>query len=148
MIKLTQKAWLKSYIDMNTKLRQEAKHKFEKDIFKLINNAVFGKAKKNVRKHRNIKLVTTERRRNYLVSEPNFHTTKFFTENLLAIEMRKIQIIMNKPNSLGLSVLDLSKTAMYEFWYDYVKPKYGENAKLCYMDTDSFIVHVKIDYVY
>ena len=83
-----------------------------------------------MRNHRNIKLVTTERRRNYLVSEPNYHTTKFFTENLLAIEMRKTQILMNKPVYLGLSILDLSKTVMYEFWYDYVKPKYGENAKL------------------
>ena len=102
----------------------------------------------NVRKHRNIKLVTTERRRNYSVLEPNFHTTKFFAENVLAIEMRNIQIIMNKPVYLGLSMLDLSKTIMYEFWYDYVKPKYGENAKLCYMDTDSFIVHVKTDDIY
>ena len=113
-----------------------------------MNNAVFGKAIKNVRKHRHFKLVTTERRRNYLVSEPNYHTTKFFTENLLAIEMRKTQILMNKPVYLGLSILDLSKTVIYEFWYDYVKPKYGENAKLCYMDKGSFIVHVKPDDIY
>ena len=85
----------------------------------------------NVRKRRNIKLVTTERRRNYLVSEPNYHTTKFFTENLLIIEMRKTQILVNQPVYLGLSALDLSETAMNKFWYDYVKPKYGENAKLC-----------------
>ena len=133
---------------MNTELRQKAKNYFEKDFFKLMNNAVFGKTMENVRKHRDIKLVTTERRRNYLVSEPNYHTTKFFTENLLAIEMRKTQILMNKPVYLGLSILDLSKTVIYEFWYDYVKPKYGENAKLCYMDTDSFIVHVKTDDIY
>ena len=99
----------------------------------------------NVRKHRNIKLVTTNRRRNYLVSERNYHTTKFFTENLLAIEMRKTQIIMNTSVYLGLSILDLSKTVMYKFWYDYVKPKYCENAKLCYMGTDHFVVHVKTD---
>ena len=80
----------------------------------------------NVRKHRNIKLVTTESRRNYLVSEPNYHTTKFFTENLLAIEMRKTKILMNKPIYLGLLVLDLSKTVMYEFWYDNVKSQYGQ----------------------
>ena len=92
--------------------------------------------------------MTTERRRNYLVSEPNFHTTKFFTEKLLAIEMRKTQIIMNKPFYLGLSILDLSKTVMHEFWYDYVKLKYVENAELCYMDADSFIVHVKADDIY
>ena len=113
-----------------------------------MNNAVFGKTMENVRKHRNIKLVAIERRINYLVAEPNYHTTKFFTENLLAIEMRKTQILMNKPVYLVLSILDLSKTVTYEFWYESVKPKYGENAKLCYMDTDSFIVHVKTDDIY
>ena len=81
-----------------------------------MNNAVFGKTMENVRKHRDIKLVTTEKRRNYLVSERNYHTTKFSPENVLAIEMRKTQILMNKPVYLGLSILDLSKT--YEFWYD------------------------------
>ena len=140
VIKFDQKAWLKPYIDMNTKLRQNTTNNFEKDFFKLMNNAVFEKTMENLRKHRNIKLATTERRRNYLVSEPNYHTTKFFTENLLAIEMRKTKILLLKPVYLGLSILDLSKTTMYEFWYDYVKPKYGENAKLCYMDTN--IVHV------
>ena len=97
---------------MNTKLRQKAKNNFEKDFFKLINNLVFGKTMENMRKRINIKLVTTERRRNYLVSEPNYHTTKFFTENLLPIEMRKTQIAMNKPVYLGLPVLDLSKTVI------------------------------------
>ena len=81
---------------------------------------------KNLRKHRNIKLVTTERRRNYLVSEPNYYTTKFFTEYLLAIEMKKTEILMNKPVYLGLSILKLSNILMNKFWYDYVKPKYGE----------------------
>ena len=89
VIKFHQKGWLKPYIYMNTKLRQKAKNSFGKDIFKLMNNAIFGKTMENVRKHRNIKLVITEGRRNYLVSEPNYHTRKFFTENLLTIEMRK-----------------------------------------------------------
>ena len=89
VIKFNQNAWLKPYIDMNTDLRKKAKNDFEKDFFKLMNNAVFGKTMENVRKHRDIKLVTTERRRNYLVSEPNYHTTKFFTEHLLVIEMKK-----------------------------------------------------------
>ena len=128
---------------MNTKLRQKAKDNFEKYFFKFMNNVVFGKTMKNVRKHRNIKHVATERRRNYLVSEPNYHTVKIFTETLLAIEMTKSQILINKSVYLGLSTLDLNKTVIYEFWYDYVQPKYGENAKLSYMGTDSFIVHVK-----
>ena len=89
VIKFNQNAWLKSYIDMSTDLRKKTKNDFEKDFFKLMNNAVFGKTMKNVRKHRDIKLVTTEIRRNYLVSEANYHTTKFFTDNLLAIEMKK-----------------------------------------------------------
>ena len=108
-----------------------------------MNNAVFGKAMENMRNYRDIKLVTTKRRKNYLVSEPNYHTIKFFKENLSAIEMRKMQIIMHKAVYLESSILNLSKTITYEFWYDFVKPKYGENAKVCYMDTDSFIVHVK-----
>ena len=98
-----------------------------------MNNAVFGKTMENVRKHRDIKLVTTERRRNYLVSEPNYHTTKFFTENLLAIEMKKTEILMNKPVHLGLSIPELSKTLTYEFWCNYVKPKYDDKVNFWYM---------------
>ena len=112
-----------------------------------MNNAVFGKTMENVRKHRDIKFVATERR-NYLVSEPNYHATKFFTKNLLAMEMKKKEILMNKPVYLGLSILELSKISMYEFWYDYAKLKHGEKAKLCYMDTDSFIVYIKTDDIY
>ena len=115
VIKSNQKSRLKSYIDMNTKLRQEAKSNFEKDFFKLINNAVFGKTMENVRKHRGNKLVATERIINQLEPEPNYHTSKFFPENLLAIEKRKTQILMNKSVYLGLSILGLSKTVMYEF---------------------------------
>ena len=117
--------------------KKKAKINFEKDSIKLINNAVFQKILENVRKHRDIKLVTAERRRNYLlVSETNYHTTNFFTENLLAIEMRKTQIIMNKPIYLGLSILDLSKHITYEFGYDYIKPKYGDYIDIAY-DTET-----------
>ena len=130
---------------MNTDLRKKAKNVFEKKSFKLMNNAVLGKTMENVRKHRDIKLVTTERKRNYFVSEPNSHTTTFFTKKSLAIEMKKTERLTNKPVYLGLSILELSEILMCEFWYDYVKPKYGENEKVCYMDKDSFIVHVKID---
>ena len=89
MIKLYQNAWLKPYIDVNTDLRKKAKKYFEKDFIKLMNNAVFGKTIENVRKPRDIKLVTTETRRNYFVSDANYHTTTFFTENVLAIQMKK-----------------------------------------------------------
>ena len=133
---------------MNTELRQKAKNDFEKDFFKLMNNSVFGKTMKNVRKHRDIKLVTTNKKRNKLVSEPNYYTTKWFSENLTAIEMKKTKVKMNKPIYLVFSILDLSKAVMYEIWYDYIKPKYGKKAKLCYMDTDSFIIHIKTEDFY
>ena len=106
-------------------------------------NAVLRKTMENVRKHRDIKLVTTDKRRNPLVSKPNYHTTKCFSEKLLAIEMKKTKVKMNKPTYLGLSILEISKILMYEFSYDYMKPKYGDNVKLCYMDTDSLIMHIK-----
>ena len=107
-----------------------------------MNNSVFGKTMENVRKHRDIKLVTTEEKRIKLVSGRNYHTTKQFSETLLAIEMKKTKVKMNKPIYLGMSILDISKTLMYEFWYDYVKPKYKDKAKLCYMDTDSFVINI------
>ena len=134
---------LKPYIDMNTKLRKRAKNDFEKDFFKLINNSVFGKTRENARKHRDIKLVTTDEKRHKLVSEPNYDKTKCFSEHLLAISMKKkTKVKINKPVYLGMSILDISKTLMYKFWYDYIKPKYEDRAKLCYTDTDSFITHI------
>ena len=96
-----------------------------------------------MRKHRDINFVTTETRRKYLVSEPNRHTTKFFTEHLLATEMKKMQIIVNKTFYFGHSILELSKIITHEFLYHYVKPKYGEKVKLCYIDTGSFVVYIK-----
>ena len=108
-----------------------------------MNNAVFGKTMENLRNHRDVKLVTTDKRRNRLVSEPNYLTTKWFSENLLASDMKKIKVKMNKSIYLRLSILEISKMLMYEFWYDYMKPKYGDNVKLCYIDTDSFIIHIK-----
>ena len=127
---------------MNTIVRKKAKSKFEKDFFELMNNSVYRKTMENVKKHRDIKLVTTEEKRIKLVSEPNYRTTKLFSKNLLAIEMKKKKVKMNSPVYLGMSVLDISKTLMYEFWYDYVKPKCKDKAKLCYMDTDSFVINI------
>ena len=134
---------------MNINLRKKKQKMVLKKIsFKLMNNAVSLKTMENVRKHKDIKLATTEKRRNCLVSELNYHTTTFFTENLLAIEIKKTEILMNKSVCLGISILELSKIIMYKFWYDLVKPKYGEKAKLCNMDTDSFIVYIKNIYIY
>ena len=148
LIEFNQEAWLKNYIDMNTVLRKIAKNDFEKDFFKLMNNAVFGKTMENVRKHRDIKLVTTDKKRSKLVSEPNYHTMNYISEYLSIIEMKRTKVKMNKPLYLGLSILEISKLLMYEFRYDFMKPKYSDNVKLCYMDTDSFIMNIKTEDFY
>ena len=139
IIQFKQKAWLKVYIDMNTELRKNAKNEFEKNFFKLMNNSVFGKTMENVRNHRDIKLVTSEKRRKRLVSEPNYHSCKKFSDHLMAIEMKKTRVKMNKPLYLSMSILDISKMLMYNFWYDYFKPKYGGRAKLCYTDLTALL---------
>ena len=113
-----------------------------------MNNAVFGKTMENIRKHKDIKLVTTNKIRSKLVSEPNYHTINYISEDLSIIKINKIKIKMNKPIYLGFSILEISKLLMCEFRYDYMKPKYGQNVKLCYMDTDSFIMNIKIEDFY
>ena len=146
VIEFNQKASLKKYIDINIELRKKASKDFEKYFFKLMNNAVLGKTMENVRKHRDIKLVKTDCKRNKLVSEPNYHTMKLTEENLSIIEMKKVK--MNKPIYLGLSILEISKTTMYEFWYDYMKKKYGDMVKLCYTDTGSLAMTIKTQEFY
>ena len=133
---------------MNTKFRQEAKNEFEKDFFKLMNNSIFRKTMENVRNDRDIKLVTTNKQRNRFASEPNYHSTKYISKDLLIMEMKKTEVKMNKPMYLGQAILDISKILMYEFWYDYLKPKYGDKVKLCYMDTDSFVIYVETEDLY
>ena len=133
---------------MNTELRKATKNNFEKDLFKLMNNSVFGKTMENIRKHRDMKLVTTDKERSKLVLEPNYHTINLISEDLSIIEMKKTKVKMNKSIYLGLSILEISKTLMYEFWYDYMKPKYNNDVKLCYMDTDSFIMNIKTNDFY
>ena len=145
VIKFKQNAWLKPYIDMNPELRKKTQNEFEKNFFKLMNNSVFGKTMGNVRNHRDIKLITTDKRRKQLVSEPNYHSHKKFSEHLMAIEMKKTRVKMIKRLYLGMSILDISKTLMYKFWYDYIEPKYGNKVKLCYTDTDSFIINIKTE---
>ena len=112
-IEFNQESWLKPYIDMNTELRKISKNHFEKDFFKLMNNAVFGKTMENVRKHRDIKVVTTDKKRSKLVSEPNYHTMNYISEDLSIIEMKRAKVKMSKPIYLGLSILEISKILMY-----------------------------------
>ena len=120
IIEFNQEAWLKPYIDMNTELRKLARNDFEKDLFKLMNNSVFGKTMENMRKRREIKLVTTDKKRSELVLEPNYHTINLVSEDLSIIEMKKTKVKMNKPPYLGLSTLEISKILIHEFWYDYM----------------------------
>ena len=149
VIEFDQSAWMKPYIDFDTQLRTKVKNDFEKDFFKLMNNSVFGKMMENIRKHRNIKLVMTEEKYLRTVMKPNFKSGIRFDENLMGCEMGKIKVVMKKPVYLGQVILDLSKIVMYEFHYDYMKPKYdGENLKLCYMDTDSLVYEIKTEDFY
>ena len=143
VIEFDQSPWLKTYIDFNTQLRTAATNDFEKDFFKLMNNSVFGKTMENIRKHRNIKLVMTEEKYLHMVMKPNFKSGVLFAENLMGCEMGKIKVVMNKPVYLGQAILHLSKIVMYEFHYDYMVPKYSDRLKLCYMDTDSLVYHIK-----
>ena len=143
VIEFDQSAWMKPYIDLSTQLRTQAKNNFKKDLFKLMNNAMFGKMMENIRKHRNIKLVTNAKSYLKTVMKPNFKSGILFGENLMGYEMGKIKVMMNKPTYLGEAILDLSKIIVYEFHYDYMKQKYGDNLQLCYMDTDSLVYHIK-----
>ena len=138
---------MKPYIDFNTKLRTAATNDFEKDFFKLMNNSVFGKTMENIRKHRNIKLVTNKDKYLRMVMKPNFKSGVLFGENLMECEMGRTKVVMKKPIYLGQAILDLSKIIMYEFHYDYMKPKF-KDFQLCYMDTDSLVYHIKTEDFY
>ena len=133
---------------MNTELRKKAQNEFEQNFFKLMNDSGFGKTLENVRNHGDIKLVTSYRRRKQLAAEPNYHSHKTFSEHLMAVKMKKIRVKMTKPLYLGMSILDISKILMYKFWYDCFNLKYGDRAKLCYTDTDSFVVYIKTKYFF
>lgn len=155
ILSFRQSDWLKKYIDLNTKKRQEAKNQFEKDCYKLANNAIFGKCMESVDKRVNVKLIT--RWKDYkkskgaetLISSPSFHSISIFNENFIAIQLKQKKINFNKPIYVGYSVLDISKTIMYSFHYDFIKKTYGnENAKLLYTDTDSLVYSIKTEDIY
>ena len=113
-----------------------------------MNNSVFGKMIENVRKRREIKLIVTEERRKKLVSEPNYASCTTFSDHLMAVEMRKTRVFMDKPIIVGQAILDKSKELMYDFYYDYLQPKYKDKLKLLYMDTDSFVLEIETDDFY
>ena len=146
-IEFNQTDWMKPYIDFNTKLRTAATNKFEKDFFKLMNNSVFGKTMENIRKHRNIKLVTNKDKYLRTVMKPNFKSGVLFGENLMGCEMGHTKVVMKKPIYLGQAILDLSKIIMYEFHYYNIKPKF-KDFQLCYMDTDLLVYHIKTEDFY
>ena len=147
-IEFNQSDWMKSYIDFNTRLRTKATNDFEKDFCTLMNNSVFGRTMENIRRHKNIKLVTNREAYLKAVMKPNFKSGILFGESLMGCEMGKIKVVMNKPIYLGQAILDLSKIIMYEVHYDYMIPKYAGNLKLCYMDTDSFAYDIETEDFY
>ena len=145
-IKFIESDFLKPYIDKNTYLRTHTINNFEKDFFKLMNNSVFGKTMENIRNRVNVKLVNTGEQK--LTAKPNFDSRKIFNENLVSVHMKKTSLTMNKPVYLGMSILDLSKTVMFDFHYQYIKPKYGKQAKLLFTDTDSLLYEIQTEDFY
>ena len=148
-IKFVESEWMKPYIEKNTNLRAKAKNNFEKDFYKLMNNSVFGKTMENIRNRVDVKLVNTKEKLRKLVAKPNFKgPPKIFSENLVSVHMKKTSLTMNKPVYLGMCILDLSKTIMYDFHYNYIKPKYGEKTKLLFTDTDSLMYEIETEDFY
>ena len=145
-IKFIESEWMKPYIEMNTKLRAKAKNNFENDFYKLMNNSVFGKTMENIRNRVNVKLVNSVEKAKKFIAKPNLKAPpKIFSENLISIHLKKTSLTMNKPVYLGMCILDLSKTIMYDFHYNYIKPKYGHKVKLLFTDTDSLMYEIETE---
>ncbi|XP_018406599.1 PREDICTED: uncharacterized protein LOC108782741 [Cyphomyrmex costatus] len=151
VLRFAQSAWLRDYIELNTQFRTRAKNDFEKNLYKLMNNAVFGKTMENVRDRVDVKLVTTWDGRygaETLIAKPNFHSRSVFAENLIAVELRKLEVKFNKPIYVGMCIVDISKVCLYEFHHEYMVPMFKEKCKIMYTDTDSLIYRVECDDVY
>ncbi|GFU36917.1 uncharacterized protein NPIL_174171 [Nephila pilipes] len=148
VLKFFQSPWLKNYIDYNTKLRTKAVNDFQKDFYKLMNNSIFGKTMENVRRRVDIRLCSTEEQARKLIAKSNFNRRTIFSENLMAVHLKKTNIKFFKPIHVGMTILDLSKVLMYSFHYEYMKHRYDSKIKLMYTDTDSFIYEIKTDDFY
>ena len=148
VLEFDQSPWLKQYIDYNTEKRKNAKNDFEKDFFKLMNNSVFGKTMENIRKRVDVRLVTDEKKLLKLTSKPTYVSSKIFNENLVAVHKIKETLTLNRPAYVGMCILDLSKTLMYDFHYNYIKKIYGNKAKLLFTDTDSLTYEIEAKDVY
>ena len=148
VLEFNQSPWLKQYIDFNTNKRKNAKNAFEKDFFKLMNNSVFGKTMENLRKRVDVRLVTDEKKLTKLASKPTYVSSKIFNDNLVAVHKIKETLTLNRPAYVGMCILDLSKTLMYDFHYNYIKKKYGDKARLLFTDTDSLTYEIEAEDVY
>ena len=143
-----QSQWLKPYIDFNTQKRKEAKNEFEKDFYKLMNNSVFGKTLENIRHHVNVELICTQERFRKVLAKPNMNSFSIFDENLATVQLKNTELTLNRPVFVGMSILDISKTVMYDFLYNFIKPKYGDKAQLAFTDTDSFCFEIQTEDIY
>ena len=148
VLEFDQSPWLAQYISFNTQKRMNAKNAFEKDFFKLLNNSVFGKTMENVRKRVDVRLVTDQKKLSKLVSRPTFVNSKIFNEDLVAVHKIKETLTLDRPAYVGMCILDLSKTLMYDFHYNYIKSRYTNKAKLLFTDTDSLCYEIKTRDVY
>ncbi|XP_025267778.1 uncharacterized protein LOC112639099 [Camponotus floridanus] len=150
-LRFSQSPWLRGYVELNTRLRTNASNDFEKNLYKLMNNAVFGKTMENVRNRVDVRLATRWDGRfgaEALISKPNFHSRSVFSENLMAVELRKLEAKIDKPIYVGMSILDISKIRLYAFHYEYMSPLYGDKCKILYTDTDSLIYSVECEDAY
>ncbi|XP_070169356.1 uncharacterized protein [Polyergus mexicanus] len=151
ILRFAQSPWLREYIELNTRLRINAKNEFEKNLYKLMNNAVFGKTMENVRNHSNVRLVTRWDRRygaEAMIAKPNFYSRSVFAEDLVAVELRKLEVTFNKPIYVGMCILDISKIRLYKFHYEYMLPLYRDKCRVMYTDTDNLIYRVECEDVY
>ena len=148
VLQFNQSPSLKKFIDFNTNKRKHAKNAFEKDFFKLLNNSIFGKTMENLRKRVDVKLVTNEKQLMKLTSKPTYVSSKIFNENLVAVHKIKETLTLNRPAYVGMCILDLSKTLMYDFHYNYIKKRYGSKAQLLFTDTDSLCYEIETEDIY